>query len=121
MGYDAGCNFAVGGSWEAPVVEEHAGRLIASNGLVKATRMLISNEPVVRLTLLVPVAPENIAWTITPRADYPTNDRVTWCVTPVDNANYDVKFLNSSAEDPALEDYSFDFTAIKFGQPQQGL
>jgi hypothetical protein len=117
MGFDAGCNFSCGGSWEAPSEAHPAGRLIAGNGLVTAKRVLIGPEPVVRLTLAVAVAPENVAWEITERADYPVPG--TWCISPVDNANYDVKFLPQNGE--ALVDQSFDFTAVKFGQPQQGL
>lgn len=120
MGYDAGCNFAVGGSWEAPPQAHAAGRLIAGNGLVKATRMLIDGEPVVRLTLDVACEAGNIAWSITPRGDYPV-ENLDWCVSPVDNANYDVKFLGDDGEEDVLVDQSFDFVAIKFGQPQQGL
>ena len=116
MGFDAGCNFAVGGSWEAPSEAHPAGRLIAGNGLVTAKRVLIGGEPVVRITLAVAVAPENVAWTITPRADYPIPG--AWCLSPVDNANYDVKALSGDGEE--LVDRSFDFTAVKFGQPQQG-
>lgn len=113
MGYDAGCNFVCGGSWQAPEGDGPPGRLISGNGLVKATRIEAGR---VRLTLLVAVSPENIACVVTPRRDYPVGG--AWCVSPVDNANYDVKSLSSNGED--LVDRNFDFVFVKFGQPQQG-
>jgi len=111
MGFDAGCNFAVGGSWEKPSEAFPQGRLIAANGLVTAKK--IGDH--VRITLTIACAPENIAWSITPRADFPET-ATSWCVSPVDNANYDVKFDSGDG----LVERSFDFIAVKFGQPQQG-
>jgi len=110
MAYDAGCNFACGGSWEAPSNEFPNGRLIAGNGLVKGKKQ----GGAVRLTMLVAVSPENIACVITPRAGYPSNK--SFCVTQVDNVTRDVKFDGGDG----LVDQSFDFVFVKFGQPQQG-
>ena len=107
---DAGMNFSVAGSWEAPSEDFPHGRLVSSNALVTANRR---SQGIVDLTLLYPVNEGNIACVVTQRG---TPHDLYHSVVQTDNR---VKTVEFTAGEQGFTDQSFDFIFVHMAQPTQ--